>query len=134
MLLCACAEDSGPPVSITNVKILAPIPGSSAGVAYFKINNRGNTSITINRIDSPQYENVEMHETTLEDGISRMRPIESIQVGPSSSIEFVPGGKHLMLMRASTNAAPGSSVTLEFSYDNGLLIVNAIMQNRLPAE
>ena len=132
--MCACAEDSGPPVTITNVKILAPIPGSSAGVAYFIIDNRGDTSITVDRIDSPQYDNVEMHETTLDDGISRMRPIDSFQVDPSSSIEFAPGGKHVMLMRPATNVVPGSSVTLEFNYDEGLLIVSAIMQPRLPAE
>lgn len=134
MLMCACAEDSGAPVTITNVKILAPIPGSSASVAYFTINNRGDTSITVDRIDSPQYDNVEMHETTLDDGISRMRPIESFQVDPSSSIEFAPGGKHVMLMRPTANIVPGSSVALEFNYDNGLLIVSAILQNRLPAE
>lgn len=134
MLLGGCADDPAPSVSITDVKILAPIPGSSAGAAYFKIENRSDAAITISRIDSPQFNDVQMHETTIEDGVSRMRPIHTLLVGPSSSVEFTPGGKHLMLMRPTTNVAPGSLVELEFHYDDGLLIVNATMQNRLPIE
>jgi copper(I)-binding protein len=134
VLLAACENDAGPPVSISDVKIFAPIPGSSAGVAYFKIDNTSDAAITVNRIESPQYDGVQMHETTIEDGVSRMRPIESFQVDPSSSVEFKPGGKHLMLMRPSTNVAPGSLVELEIHYSEGLLIVNATMQNRLPNE
>jgi len=134
IFLSACVPDPGPPVSITDVKILAPMPGSSAGVAYFKIENRSETTITVSRIDSPQYNDVEMHETTIEDGVSRMRPVESIRIEPASSVNFMPGEKHLMLMRPSASVVPGSPVTLEFHYDFGLLIVNATMQNRLPSE
>jgi len=134
IFLSACVGDPGPPVSVTNVKILAPMPGSSAGVAYFKIENRSESAITVSRINSPQYNGVEMHETTIEDGVSRMRPVESIRVEPASSVDFMPGGKHLMLMDPSTSVVPGSPVTLEFHYDFGLLIVNATMQNRLPSE
>ncbi len=134
LLLGACAEEHGPAVSVTDVRILAPMPGSSAGVAYFKVENRGDAEITITAIDSPQFEDVQMHETTIEDGVSRMRQIESVHVGASSSTDFVPGGKHLMLMQPSTNVLPGSLVELEFHYDSGLLIVNATMQSRLPTQ
>jgi copper(I)-binding protein len=134
MLLAACTEVVGPPVAITDVRILAPMPGSSAGVAYFRIENRSDATITINRIESPQFEDVQMHETTIEDGVSRMRPVQSVSVDPSSSLAFVPGGKHVMLMRPSINTGPGSLVELEIHSDSGLLIVNATMQNRLPSE
>ena len=134
MFLSACAEEAGPAVSITAVKIFAPVPGSSAGVAYFSIENRGDTAITIDRIDSPQYDDVQIHETTIEDDVSRMRPIESVLVKPSSSVDFVPGGKHVMLMRPSVNTGPGSLVELEIHYNDSLLIVNATMQTRLPNE
>lgn len=129
-----CAQESGPPISIVEVKILAPLPGSSAAVAYFRIENRSDTTITVNQIDSPQYDDVQMHETVLEDGVSRMRPVGSIEIDPASSVDFTPGGLHVMLMKPSTNTLPGSPVTLEIRHDNGLLIVNATMQNRMPVE
>ena len=132
ILLGGCIEDQGPAVSITDVRIFAPMPGSRAGVAYFRIENRGDTAIELDRVDSPQYEDVQMHETTLEDGVSRMRPLASVVINPSSSVDFSPGGKHVMLMRPATNVTPGSLIELEFHYGGGLLIVNATMQNRLP--
>jgi copper(I)-binding protein len=110
------------------------MPGSRAGVAYFTIENRGDTAITINRIHSPQYDDVQMHETIIEDGVSRMRPLNSFQVAPTSSVEFMPGGKHLMLMMPSTTLSTGSSVTLEIQYDTGLLIINSVLQDRIPAQ
>ena len=132
VLLSACVQDTGPPVSIVATKIMAPMPGSSAGVAYFTIENRSNESITVDRIESPQYNDVQMHETIIDNGVSRMRPVKSFQVGPASSVEFSPGGKHVMLMKPSTNLTTGSSVTLEIHYDTGLLIISAAMQDRLP--
>lgn len=110
------------------------MPGRSAGVAYFNIENRSEATVTVNHIDSPQYDDVQMHETTIEDGVSRMRPVASFQIDPSSTVNFMPGGKHVMLMHPSTNVMPGSPVTLEFHFDYGLLIVNATMQDRLSAE
>ena len=133
VLLSACTQDSGPQVTIIDVRILAPMPGSSASVAYFRIENQSDATITINRIDSRQYSDVQMHETTIENGVSRMRRVESLRIGPSSHVEFTAGGKHVMLMRPSTNTLPGSPVTLEIHYDSGLLIVNATMQDRLAA-
>ena len=134
MSLAACAPESGPPVSIVAARILAPMPGSSAGVAYFTIENQSATAITINRVGSPQFADVQMHETTIENGVSRMRPLKELTIEPSSSADFVPGGKHVMLMKPTTNISAGVQVTLEIHYDSGLLIVNATMQDRMPAQ
>jgi len=134
ILLSACAPESGPPVSIIDTKVLAPMPGSTVGVAYFTIQNESDDAIIVNRIDSPQYSDVQMHETIIEGGVSRMRPVKSFQVEPASSVEFAPGGKHLMLMSPTTNVAAGSAVTLQIHYDTGLLIVEATMQARSLAQ
>lgn len=133
-LAAACAPVSGPPVVISGIRILAPLPGSEAGVAYLRITNNGDQPVTIKSIRSPQFESVMMHETTLVDGVARMRPLDEIEIGASESVEFAEGGKHLMLMRPGADTAPGSPVTLEFTYDDSLLVVSAVMQTRLPAE
>lgn len=134
VLLSACAQETGPPVSIDAVQLFAPMPGNTAGVAYFTIENRSDSAITVSHIDSPQYDDVQMHETIIDDGISRMRAIESFQVDSGSSVDFAPGGKHVMLMKPTTNLSTGAAVTLEIHYDTGLLIVSATMQDRTPAQ
>lgn len=133
-LLAGCGGESGPPVVISDVRIFAPLPGSAAGVAYLTVTNNGAETISIVNTSSPQFDRVEMHETVLEDGVSRMHRLESVVVPTGESVSFAAGGKHLMLMGAKQGANAGSPVTLEITHDGGLLIVSATMQTRLPGE
>lgn len=134
-ILSACQQDAGPAVEIRDVRIIAPMPGSDAGVAYMTIANNGNTPIEISGVRSPQFERVEMHETKVDDqGISRMNRLARVAIPPGESAEFRAGGKHLMLMGARPDTAAGSPVTLEFDYNDGLLLVSATLQSRLPSD
>jgi copper(I)-binding protein len=132
--LVACERESGPPIVISDVRILAPVPGSTTGVAYMTIANNSDQPITVLGAGSPQFERVEMHETKIEDGVSRMRPLSEVRI-PGRNIEkFEAGGKHMMLFGALPDTNPDSQVTLEIRHDGGLLLVAATMQNRFPAE
>ncbi len=53
---------------------------------------------------------MEIHQTTLENGISRMRRVEELVVPARGSVALERGGKHLMLM---SPRAAGETVTLE---------------------
>jgi len=134
-ILGACQQDTGPAIDITDVRIIAPMPGSGAGVAYMTIANNGSAPIVISGVRSPQFERVEMHETTIDDqGVSRMDRLVQVDIPAGESAEFRAGSKHLMLMGAEADTAAGAPVTLEFEYSDGLLLVSATLQNRLPSE
>jgi len=129
----ACSEPAGPPVAISDVRILAPLPGAKAGVAYMTIANNSDEPIAITNARSPQFERVEMHETIITDGVSRMRSLDTVVIPGGESVAFEPGGKHLMLIGMGPDTGTGSSVTIELMYSDGLLVVSATMQDRLPA-
>jgi periplasmic copper chaperone A len=132
--LTACAEESGPPVSVHDVRILAPLSGDGAAIAYLVVENQSDMLITLKGFSSPQFSRVEMHETSIMDGISRMRRLAFVKIESHASAAFETGGKHVMLMGASIDVSPGSPVTLQVHYDQGLLIVSAVMRDRLTAE
>jgi copper(I)-binding protein len=133
--LAACQQDPGPAIAITDVRIIAPMPGSNAGVAYFTITNNGTVPIVITGVRSPQFDRIEMHETSLDDqGVSRMKQLPQLSIPAGTSAAFTTGGQHLMLMGARPDTAAGSPVTLEFEYGDGLLLVSATLQSRLPTE
>ena len=134
LLLISCAGESGPPIVISQVRIFAPIPGSTTGVAYMMITNSADQPVTISSASSPQFDSVAMHETTIVDGVSRMRPLENVRLNAGDVVEFKSGGKHFMLSGPRRGTAPGLPVTIEIQHDNGLLIVSATMQTRMPAE
>ena len=115
----ACSDQAGPPVVASNIVVTAPAPGMTMAAAYLEIANHSGTSIRITGISSPDYESVEMHETTIEDGISRMRAIPTLDIAGGDTVIFERGGKHLMLMRP---VATPEIVTLNFYSDELLLL------------
>jgi len=131
-LLASCSNDGGPPLAVSGVKVLAPLPGSDAGVAYMTIENRTDAPVTITGVSSPQFDRVEIHETSLVDGVSQMRQLHRIDIGGNASVTFQPGGRHIMLIGPKDAVAVGSAVTLELSHSQGQLIVSATLADRSP--
>jgi len=110
MLLSACGAPEAPLV-ISELEITKPMPGMKMNAGFFVITNRTNETARITRVTSPQFEAVEIHETTIADGISRMRELEALEVPGQSSVVLERGGKHLMLMRPRDLQ---DTVTLQF--------------------
>lgn len=130
-IFAGCQQRPGPALSISDVDVFLPLPGTNAAVAYFQLVNHGNTTIRIERISSPQFGKVEMHETVINDGVARMRPTGPLQIAAQSTTTFEPGGKHVMLFQARDNLVVDTTVTLEIHYDEGgLIIIDARMQAR----
>ena len=97
-LLAACGAPQ-PPVIVSDLEITKPMPGRNMSAGFFVIANNTDESIRITSVTSPQFESVEIHETTVTDGISRMRKLEELLVPAQGSVTLERGGKHLMLMR-----------------------------------
>ena len=110
MLLSACGVPEAPLV-ISELEITKPMPGMKMSAGFLVITNQTNETARITRVSSPQFEAVEIHETTISDGISRMRELEALEVPGQSSVVLERGGKHLMLMRPRDLQ---DSVTLQF--------------------
>ena len=115
-----CGKPGGPPVVATNPVVTAPGAGMPMAAGYLEITNRSGAPIEIDRVSSPEYGSVEMHETVIEDGIARMREIPVLEIADGDTAVFERGGKHLMLMRPV--GAP-ESVTLNF-YSGEVLILS----------
>jgi len=110
LLLCGCSGEPAPLVA-ADVVLTKIRPGAEARAGYFSLTNTSGEPIVITAVSSPQFEAVEMHESVLEDGVSRMRALEKVTIAPDQTIKFEPGGRHLMLMRPT--GATGT-VTLHF--------------------
>ena len=110
LFLSACSAPE-PPLVVSQLEISKPMPGMQMSAGYFVITNNTDESTQITSVSSPQFEAVEVHETTISDGVSRMRELEALVVPAQSSVVLERGGKHLMLMRPRDLQ---DSVTLQF--------------------
>ena len=127
LLLAACGAPQ-PPLVASDVEITQPMPGRHMSAGFFVLTNNTDADIRITRVTSPQFGAVEIHETTIEDGIARMRELGALVVPARGSVTLERGGKHLMLMQARDT---GDSVSLQlFSEDAPVLdIVHSFGDN-----
>ena len=119
-VIVSCGEPAGPPLVASKIVVTAPAPDMPMAAAYLEIANRSGEAIRITHVTSPQYSTVEMHETTIDDGIARMRKIAALDLADGETALFERGGKHLMLM--GPDGTP-NIVTLNF-YSSELLLLS----------
>jgi copper(I)-binding protein len=118
LLVLACSTEQ-PSLLAGNLKIARPVPGLSMGAGYLTLENNSEQRISITRVHSPELVSVEMHESVLEDGVSRMYKLQEVVILPGQSVSFEPGAKHLMLRYPATLPA---QMTLQFYAGETLML------------
>ena len=121
LLLClplsACARDCAPQVKDGWIRLM---PGGMPMQAGFgRIDNRCPMPATIVSASSPSYGSVELHESRMVGGVSRMRAVPELRIAPDGAAVLQPGGLHLMLMQPTSPLKAGSRVAIEFELKDG---------------
>lgn len=133
LLLTGCTDVSRPALTVSDLRVFAPLPGSRNGVAYLTFQNSGSGDIVIQGAASAQFARVELHQTSIDNGVASMRSVAALTVPAGGQVKLEQGVTHLMLMDPRQGVVPGTPVTLEIQHDHGLLIVDAQLQSRLPS-
>lgn len=92
-------------------------PNARMLAAYATFSNGTDAQIAITGFSSSSFELVELHQTQIIDGVSRMRQQSSLVLPPGAEIRLEPGGLHLMLMRPT--APVDGAVTIQFETAQG---------------
>lgn len=122
LLLCilsgsACARGCVPQLRDGWIRML---PGHMPMMAGFgRIENRCPMPVTIVKSSSSAFADTSLHETRIIGGISRMRPVPTLRIGPEGAVDLKPGGLHLMLMQPTARLKAGSKVAVEFRLQDG---------------
>ncbi len=86
---------------------------------YGRIVNTCPMPVTIVGASSPSFGSVELHETRMVDGVSKMRHVPQLRLAPDGTAIFKPGGMHLMMMKPRTPLKAGSKIVIEFELAGG---------------
>ena len=85
--------------------------GAKVGAGYVTITNRGTAPDRLVGGTAIVSGNVEIHATSVADGVMRMRQLEKgIEIRPGETIELKPGGMHLMLMELKKPMTQGERI------------------------
>ena len=121
MLLCmTCSAWAGQCLPQVHDGWIRMLPGGMPMMAGFaNIVNRCDTPVTVVKASSTNFADTSLHETTLVNGISRMRPVPELRIAPGATATLKAGGMHLMLMNPTAGMKAGRSVPIEFQLKDG---------------
>lgn len=118
---------SQPAISIQHVVVNQPPPGVEMTAGYFDIRNAGNQPVSLVKVTSPDFGDIEMHKSTVTGGVARMIEQDSVTIAPNSNLSFEPGGYHLMMFRPKKQLLIGDTVFLTFYFSDSTLIQASAM-------
>lgn len=86
---------------------------------FGRIDNTCKAQVAVTSVRSAAFADVSLHETTLVDGVSRMREVERLPVAAGQHAELKPGGLHLMLMDGKAPLQEGQRVPVVLGLSDG---------------
>ena len=95
------------------------LPGDRPAAGYFQLENKGSSAVVLVGAESPAYGEVMMHESTRSGGRAHMHHVERLRLAPGASLDFAPGGYHLMLMERRQPLAYGDEITVTLIFEDG---------------
>lgn len=113
-----------PAVVISDLRVSEPIPGQSVSAGYLSLTNSSAEVVMLQRVEANFAGRVEMHQTMNMNGMNQMRPLPSLQIEPGDTLEFEPGGRHLMIMGVEKTDAQSAELT--FYFNNDLVITQPV--------
>jgi periplasmic copper chaperone A len=117
-LLGCFAVMAAAPVTITHARIRL-LPGDLPLAGYFDLTNGTDRPLVLTGASSPAFQMVHMHHSMESGGMSTMAPAERIEVKPGATVQFAPGGYHLMLMHRLKPLQVGQEVPLRLEFASG---------------
>lgn len=106
-------------------------PGLMTMAGYAVLVNTGGKPVRISAVTSSDFTDIQMHESSVVNGVAVMRPIASLEIGAHQQVAFAPNGKHFMLMGAKKNLKKGDVVTIKLPDQSGCVIEATLLVRAL---
>jgi copper(I)-binding protein len=91
-------------LAIDHPWIRATPKGSAVTAGYLTVANHGKAADRLIGASLKGAGSAELHETTIEDGIARMRPLrDGVEIGPGQTVSLEPSGRHIMFLALKTS-------------------------------
>ena len=103
-----------------------PAAQGQNGVIYLEIRNRGAADDRLVAVGTPLANKVELHRSTLKDGVHGMEPVESIVVPAGGTVKLAPGGLHVMLVDLKFMLMEEETIPVSFTFERSGAITTGV--------
>jgi copper(I)-binding protein len=109
------------------------VQGQTVGGGYFRIDG-GPTADRLLAVSADIAQSVELHTMRMDGDVMRMRQLDSVDVPAKQSVEFKPGGMHVMLIGLKTPLKVGNNFPMTLRFEKaGSVSVNVRVLPAPPA-
>ncbi len=102
---------------ISDAYMPAVPPVSRTAAVYLKLTNNSQTTFILTGVETSIAMHGMIHRSVESDGVAKMIHLSSIEINPDETIEFAPGGLHIMLMGLSKSSLP-KKFNLQLNFKN----------------
>jgi copper(I)-binding protein len=116
LLLAGCGQPAE--LGADHAWVRLPAVAGRPGAAYFTIHG-GAQADTLLAVSTPAALRSELHQTTDRGGVKSMQPTRDVPVPAKGTLEFAPGGRHVMLFDLGPGVKTGTRVPLSLAFASG---------------
>lgn len=131
-LLCVCfAFPAFAAISVSNGWAPPSLIGTTTGVAYVTLHSTSDDALV--SITSPVAKSIELHTHLKENGILRMRKLDSIPLPANTKVTLEPRGLHIMLYKLTRPLKEGDrfKAILHFTHAKPQQVTVQVSQKKL---
>jgi copper(I)-binding protein len=119
------------PIEVGDVRSAPTPPVAGVGSVYLWITNHGSKAESLIAVESPVASKVEIHLSSLRQGVMQMREVTMLECPPGSTVKVEPGALHIMLLGLKQPLVAGSTFPLSLKFrDAGMLVVQVSVKPR----
>jgi len=104
-------------LAVTDAWARTTPPGVQMGAVYFRLHNASGKSDRLLKLKTSVAAAAEVHRTEIVEGMARMREVSVLHLAPGETLEFAPGGLHVMLMGLKGPLREGQTFELELLFE-----------------
>ena len=111
----ASSPEAKPGIAAHGGRLVLPVVAGHPAAVYFSVRNDGPGAVTLASIHIAGAGKAEMHKTQ---GGS-MNAVKSVELAPGVTIDFAPGGYHVMAFDLARSLKPGDTTELTMTFSDG---------------
>lgn len=91
--------------------------GATTAAAYMTVTNNGTSADRLIGATTPFADKVRFHTETEDNGVSRMREVETVDLAPGAKVVFKPGDMHVMIVGLRQPLTQGQTLPLTLQFE-----------------
>jgi periplasmic copper chaperone A len=109
-------------MNISHAWVKEAPPSAAVLAGYLDLQNQSPQAQTLIGARSSDFKSVMLHQTVSKGGMAHMNHLTQIEIKAGSTLQFTPGGYHLMLMNPKKTLQQGDQVEVLLEFQRGLVL------------